>query len=637
MRNPLIPRCFASLAVLAVLQVNAHSTESPSFEIDVQPLLKKLCYDCHGNGSSEGGLDFDAHASVKELVANKKLWGKVWENVLTETMPPADMTQPSRGERNALSRWIASEVFDLNPAAPDPGRVTIRRLNREEYRYSVCDLLGVDFPVYDHFPVDDTGYGFDTVGDVLTIPPPLMEKYFVAAQRIADRLASPPPKIDLPIYEAIFFSGAPPSDRGAQLDYARQILARLAGRAFRRPADEAVVEKLLALVTRALDEDRVSFEQAISRALVGVLVSPRFLYRAEVQPEPNNPDRVYPLDEYALAARLSYFLWSSIPDPQLFDLASQGRLRAELPLQVERMLADPKSDRFVANFVGQWLHTREVEGVHKSGELQKPLSHLRPSMRRETEMMFAHVMRGDRDLIELVAADYTFLDQRLAEYYGVPGILGNKMRFVTLPADSPRGGVLTHGSILLVTSGPDRTSPVKRGRFILDNILGTPSPPAPPEVPALEESLVGATRTLSRREQLERHREDPECASCHDRMDPLGLGLENFDAIGRWRETRAGEPIDSRGKLVSGEEFSGIRQLRQILGNKRRLFYRCLTRKIMIYAIGRGIEYTDTPVIEDIVEATIDGNGRFSTMLLGIVQSAQFQSRRGNGPVAAQE
>lgn len=602
----------------------------PSFERHIQPLLENLCYDCHGDGANEGGMQLDAHDSLEQLVADQRLWGKVWDNVLTETMPPADAGQPSADERKLLSNWIAETVFRYNPAAPDPGRVTIRRLNREEYRYSVLDLLGIDFPVYEHFPADDTGYGFDTIGDVLTIPPPLLGKYFSAAEWIVERLLTEAAKKNSAVYRQVFFSGDPPTDFEGKLEYARQILERLALRAFRKPVNQTTVEKMLSIVRVALQKDQTTFSEAVGRAVVAVLVSPQFLYRAEFQQKENDSYTVYPLDDFALASRLSYFLWSSIPDQQLFDLAAKGRLRAELSAQVKRMLKDPKSDRFARNFVGQWLRTREVEGVHKKKEFRNIVNKLRPSMRRETEMFFAHIMRNDRDVIEIVTGNYTFLDQRLANYYGIAGVEGKKMRLVNLSPESPRGGVLTQGSILLVTSNPDRTSPVKRGRFILDNILGTPSPPAPPDVPDLQDASRGIDRPLSLREQLALHREDPLCASCHDRMDPLGLGLENFDAIGRWRDSERGLPIDAGGELVSGEEFSGIRELRKVLGNKRRLFYRCLTRKLMIYSLGRGIEYTDTPTIESIVDTMMDNEGRFSTMLLGIVQSPQFLLRRGN-------
>lgn len=624
-----VPFFLGALCSLVVHLPFVFAQDSSDFEQHIRPLLKNLCYDCHAEGTGEGGLEFDAYDSAEKLIADQKLWGKVWDNVLTETMPPAEMTQPTAAERKLLSRWIAQTVFQMDAAAPDPGRVTIRRLNREEYRWSVYDLLGVDFPVYDHFPTDDTGYGFDTIGDVLTVPPPLIEKYFSAAEQVLRPLMGPLPDHESALYQRVFFAGKPPAEADPQRDYAHEILKRFATRAFRRPVDDALLERLLRLVGLPLAEQPVSFEDSVSRVLIAILVSPRFLYRAEYQSDLEHPPHAHPLDDYALASRLSYFLWSSIPDQQLSELAAAGRLRNELGAQLERMLADPKSDRFAENFVGQWLRMRDVEGVHIAKPLSDIMGNLRPTMRRETELLFAHVMRKDRDVIELITADYTFLDARLAEYYGIPGVESKKMRLVKIPADYPRGGVLTHGSVLLVTSNPDRTSPVKRGQFILENILGTPAPPAPPDVPPLEEATRGVTWHLTMRERLALHREDPLCASCHDSMDPLGLGLENFDPIGLWRDTDDGMEIDPSGQLVSGEEFSGVMELREILSRKRRLFYRCLTRKMIIYALGRGIEYTDTLEIENIVDAMLEGEGRFSTMLLGIVESPQFLLRRG--------
>jgi len=611
----------------------AQLPERPEFVKHIQPMLQTLCFDCHGNGADEGGVQFDTAESAEALVGNRQLWGKVWDNVLTEMMPPAEMPQPTQTERRMLSRWIGQTVFGLDPAAPDPGRVTIRRLNRVEYRYSLLDLLGVDFPVEEHFPVDDTGYGFDTIGDVLTVPPTLMDKYFVAAARISEQLLkekTDPASDRSAAYRQVFGAEEPSAEPAEQLDRARQIVKRIATRAYRRPVDEMTVEKLLSLTQPALEAGEASYQELVCRALEAILVSPRFIYRAEFQPSPDDPRSIHPLDEWALASRLSFFLWSSLPDQELFDLASAGRLREELANQVERMLRDPKSSRFVDNFVGQWLQTRDVEGIHRQKELQKLIRHLRTDMRDETYAFFAHVMREDRDVLELIAADYSFLTEDLAKFYGVPDVTGSEPQLVEFPPGSPRGGILTHASVLLVTSNPDRTSPVKRGQFILANILGTPTPSAPPDVPALEQVTRGVSWHISMREQLALHREDPSCAVCHDRMDPLGLGLENFDAIGRWRDTDDGFPIDATGELASGEKFEGIRELRDILAKKPRLFYRCLTRKLMTYALGRGIEYTDTLTIEAIVDAMIAGEGRFSTLLMGILESPQFQRRRGN-------
>ena len=612
----------------------AQIPEQPDFATHIQPLLETLCFDCHGYGAEEGELQFDAAESEEALLADRQLWGKVWENVLAETMPPADMPQPTHAERATLSRWIGQTVFQIDPKRPDPGRVTIRRLNRVEYGYSVLDLLGVEFPVADHFPVDDTGYGFDTIGDVLTVPPTLMDKYFDAAARISENIlaeASGEPEEPSEAYEQIFGSEAPPSEPEEQLEVARQIVERIATRAYRQPADKATVEKLLGLTKPAFDMGTATYEEMVCRAIEAILVSPRFIYRAEFQPRPDDPQKAHRLDEFALASRLSYFLWSSLPDEKLLDLAKQGKLRETLDAQVQRMLEDEKSNRFVENFVGQWLQTRDVLALHRSEKLQQKIQQARYSMPYETEALFRHILRGNRPAIELINADYSFLNEELAKFYGITDVKGEELRLVQFAPDSVRGGILTHASVLLVTSNPDRTSPVKRGQFILDNILGMPVPPAPPEVPALEDSQEEGDESLSFRAQLARHRADPACATCHDRMDPLGLGLENFDAVGLWREEDGGVPIDASSQLASGERFAGIRELRAILSTKKRLFYRCLTRKLMTYALGRGIEYTDIPEVETIVDAMLADDGQFSILLMGIIESPQFQMRRGNG------
>ena len=621
------------LALVPVGYVVAQVPERPEFATHVQPVLETLCYECHGYGSSEGGMAFDGAESTDALIGNRKLWGQVWENLLTHNMPPGDMPQPTETERRTLSRWIGQTVFRLDANAPDPGRVTIRRLNREEYRYSVLDLLGIKFNVYEHFPADDTGYGFDTIADVLTVPPTLMDKYFDAAAQISEKLLE---KAETkPDDVRVVFGEAPRPDGADERDQrARAIVQRIASRAYRQPLNDEFVDQLLGLAKTMIDSEEPTLEQVVCRAVEAILVSPRFIYRAEFQPQPDDPQSVHPLDEFALASRLSYFLWSSLPDEQLFELAEQGKLREQLPEQMQRMVEDPKSDRFVENFVGQWLMTRSVKGIHKGRRYHNKIGRLRDDMEDETLQFFTHIMREDQPIVDLIAADYSFLNDDLAEFYEVPGVEGDELRLVRFEPDSPRGGVLTHASVLMVTANPNRTSPVKRGKFVLDNLLGLPAPPAPPDVPDLEESRERREQ-ITLREQLARHRADPNCSSCHDKMDPLGIGLENFDAIGRWREEERGLPIDASSQLASGESFTDIRELREILVGKRRLFYRCFTRKLMTYALGRGIEYTDTPQIEAIVDAmmaeeTEVDRTRFSKLLLGIVNSPQFQMRRGN-------
>jgi hypothetical protein len=799
----------------------------------VQPVLEEHCAKCHGNGIKKGGVSLDGLDEAPGRLHDPKLWLSVLKNLRAGIMPPRGEPQPSAEDRKALEDWIKFAAFGIDPAAPDPGRVTVRRLNRVEYRNTVRQLMGVDFDAEGEFPPDDTGYGFDNIGDVLTMSPMLLEKYVAAAKAIASQAVPTAPlavtehavpgrsfrkagekdsgaaakgPLSLPYYEpakveasfpaehpgryrlvvdftasekyvdgvfdynkcrvifkvdgeelyrrefsrqdgrnfrpefdrtwepgehvftleieplnpgprvrslairlnavlvrgpaepkywtrppayARFFPGEVPAPGLQRRAYTRELLGRFALRALRRPVDEGWLDRIVDLAERESRREGQTFEAGVAKAMVVVLASPRFLFRIEGI-EPGSSDRYPRIDEYALASRLSYFLWSSMPDEELFRLAAERRLRENLKPQFARMLADPRSGEFVRHFVGQWLQARDVDSVlinafaivsrdmpadpaaekrrarfrelnrkmpeslteKEKAELKEVRAaffggfrrfrqfeltgELRRAMRRETEMLFEHVVKGDRSLVELIDCDYTFLNEKLAKYYGIDGVQGDEMRLVKLPPDSPRGGVLTQGTVLTVTSNPDRTSPVKRGLFVLDNILGTPPPPPPPDIPTLEDSakkLAGKTPTL--RESLAVHRASASCAACHNRMDPLGLALENFNALGRWRDKERGQPIDAGGRLVTGEAFTGIRELKKVLvGEHRREFYRCLSEKMLTYAIGRGLDERDTLAVDRLVDRLEEEDGRPSALLLGIVDSAPFQ--RSRRPIAEQ-
>jgi hypothetical protein len=774
----------AGLVAALVFAPAALSADEPAgaaeYRQRVLPLLQKYCFDCHGDGMSKGEVALDQYASLAQHFENHQMWLGVWKNLQAQLMPPAKKPQPSAAEQRVIFDWIERAVFKVDPANPDPGRVTIRRLNREEYRNTVLDLLGVDFDVTEAFPPDDTGYGFDTIGDVLNLSPILLEKYLDAAQEIVSDLQSkasgripvvtlspdqfkvrgdtnknakwlPFTKtataeltrtiqhpgrykitVDMQVggsdeatvhsanlalrvngrelekrnlgwdyrknikleataelrkgtttfalaiaehqkplegenplglsvtgvrlqgpldgsvleypkeYYRIFPDGPPPAEVSARRDYARKILRQLADRAFRRPVDEPTLDRLVNLADKVSQQSGMSFEKGIGHALTAILTSPRFLFRAEIQPEPDNPGKVVPLDEFALASRLSYFLWSSLPDDELFNLARAGKLRANLRAQVDRMLKDKRSDRFIRNFVGQWLQTRDVTTINvnasrilgiRNEETSKYFGQrVRQAMRDETDLLFGHILRENRSALELLVSDYTFLNEPLANFYGIQGVRGNEMRRVTLKPGSKRGGVLTHASFLVVTSNPTRTSPVKRGLFVLENLLGTPAPPAPPNVPTLEEAKKAGSRSMTMREAMVLHREKPLCASCHARMDPIGLGLENFNALGQWRDQENGKPIDTAGQLITGEKFNNVAELSKILATSRRMdFYRCLTEKLLTYALGRGPEYFDSPTIDHLAGALDRDGGKIKTLLYGIVESAPFQKRRGDG------
>jgi hypothetical protein len=752
----------AGAAVLALLGLatpaGAAGDPPPSFERDIKPLLVTYCYDCHGDGSAKGDVDFDAHTTAQARTADGQLWYRVWENVRNGIMPPPRKPRPTAAEAARLEAWIRREVQHVDCSAPDPGRVTLRRLNRDEYNHSIGELFGIDFQPAEDFPADDSGYGFDDIGDVLSVSPVLTEKYFNAAEQIVARVvaqrgelprrtlrrgdlkvvAEPADKVsehegrftldqagtytvDLktsvnsfrpftgearvrveldgrpllratyrpgnrpyryayrralargehvvrffldqssaipdsgravtvaleelsvagpagtrlreypPAHRRLFVQGPAPRAPDARRAYARSILEGVASRAFRRPVDEVALARLLELAER-VEKQSGRFESGIASALQAILVSPRFLFRVEeALPGQSDGQQAVLIDEHALATRLSYLLHAAGPDQQLMALAARGALRENLDAQVSRLLADPRSERFVSRFVGQWLRTRDVESVPISSEKFRVLSPaIRKLMREETELLFAHVMRQDRDVMELLTADYTFLNAALADFYKLPGVTGSKMRVVPLPPDSGRGGLLTHGSFLTVTSNPTRTSPVKRGLYLLDNVLGAPPPPPPPNVPNLEDAASDGTHPKTMRAQLAAHRAKPACAGCHARMDPLGLALETFDAIGRRRDSEDGHPIDATGTLVTGEVLAGAQALRDVLATRRPQFYRTLTRKLLTFALGRGLEPADECTVDRLVAELVASGGRVSTLVAGIAHSRPFQMRRGS-------
>ena len=754
----------ALLSLLLPLSAESAAPRAPSFERDVQPLLVRYCYDCHGEGSSKGDVALDGHATAEARRGDGRLWTRVWENVRNDLMPPAGQPRPSAAERALLGAWIRGDVHQVDCRAPDPGRVTIRRLNRDEYNHTIADLFGIDHRPADDFPADDGGYGFDNIGDVLTVSPVLTEKYFNAAAEVVRRVVASRPAIprrqvrredlrvvaepaekvtvsegrftidhpgthavearlsvssfrpffgqarvrveldgrelaratyvagnkpyryarkmplgkgehvvrftlDLsdatpnagrainialeevavvgpagtrvrewpPAHRRLFFDGPAPRDPAARAQYARAILDGTAARAFRRPVEPATLDRLLALAGAA-EKQTGRFEDGIAHALQAILTSPRFLFRAEPPPagdQPGDAEAAAPIDEHALASRLSYLFHASAPDAELAALAARGTLRANLRAEVNRLLRDPRADRFVSRFVGQWLQTRDVETVTiaLSDKLRALTPALRKLMRSETEMLFAHVLREDRDALELLTADYTFLNGALARHYGLPDVDGPQMRRVALPAGGARGGILTHGSFLTVTSNPTRTSPVKRGLYVLDNLLGAPPPPPPPNVPNLEDSARDGARARTVREQLAVHRQNKACAGCHARMDPIGLALEGFDPIGRARDRDDGQqPIDTTGKLVTGESVAGVKQLRAVLATRREQFYRALTRKLMIFALGRGLEPADECAVDAAVSAMLAGGGRLGTLVVAIVESPPFQVQRRPAP-----
>lgn len=760
--------------------ISAAAADS-AYDKEIVPLLEMYCYSCHAEGDSKGEFTMDEFKDLSAHLKDKKHWLPVWHNLRSQVMPPSDEDQPTPAEKQKLLSWIEKEVFQLDPANPDPGRVTIRRLNRTEYQNAVYDLLGVEFDTHEAFPPDDTGYGFDNIGSVLSMSPLLMEKYIAAADEVV-ALALPAgaaaqvPRIDIdgknfkasgdpkitgswlpfahsqqvrleqeikwdgdyqidveysihgaseattdaalmeisvggqkigvatlgwdqrraikltskaalkkglqsfqveitpkgrplpaeeelflniqrvivqgPLggetqefakgYRMIFGDGPAPEGDHASEQYARKIMRSFVSRAFRRPLDEQTIDRLIAIYHEVSKEPGKTFQDGIKQAIATCLASPRFLFRAEIQPEPNNPAKVVPLDEYSLASRLSFFLWGSVPDDELLSLAFKTQLRSNLRPQVDRMLKDPRSQRMVKNFIGQWLRVRDVEtvaisaksilGTDTNREASKIFDpRLRSDMQRETEMLFDFILRENRPAQELISARYSFLNERLAKLYGIDGVTGENFQPIDLTDHPERGGLLTQGSFLMVTSNASRTSPVKRGLFVLDNLLGTPAPPAPPDVPKLEDVVDPTKTNPTMREMMEIHRKNPDCRSCHARMDPIGLGLENYNALGQFRTKEHGKPIDATGKLLTGEKFTDIATLKEILTVSRKQdFYRCLSEKFLTYAIGRGVDYYDSTTIEQLTQRLEKNDGKLRELIQGIVESAPFQKRRGD-------
>ena len=434
---------------------------------------------------------------------------------------------------------------------------------------------------------------------------------------------------DMPSRDRIFTCR--PADAAAEPGCAREIVSALARRAYRRPPSAGELAVLLDFHEQGR-RDGGSFDHGVELALRRLLVSPEFLYRIEADPVDAAPGVPYPVSDFELASRLSFFLWSSIPDDELLAAAEAGRLRSPgaLERQVRRMVADPRAETLATNFAAQWLQLRNLETTVRPGD---PFSvafdeSLRQAMLRETRLFVDSIVRGDRSVVELLTADYTFLNERLAEHYGVPGVAGSRFRRVHLPADSPRRGILGHGSVLTLTSHAIRTSPVLRGKWILDNLLGTPPPDPPPNIPALNDRRTQAKRPTVRA-RLEAHRDNPACSACHAMIDPTGFALENFDAIGRWRDVdESFNPIDPSGVLPDGRAFDGVAEMRDTLADDPRQFVTTVTEKLMTYALGRGLDHRDMPTLRRIVRAAADDGYRFQTVVLGIVTSDPFLMRR---------
>jgi mono/diheme cytochrome c family protein len=621
-------RCRGVLPVLALLALAAGpaaaADKAPSFAKQVAPLLTRYCTGCHGGAKPKGGVALDSFRDEVAATRDRSLWERVLHNVRAGDMPPPNKPRPSRAEVDALAAWLEVAFSRVDCGKIDPGRPTLRRLNRTEYNNTIRDLVGVDFHPADDFPADDVGHGFDNIGDVLSMPPILLEKYLAAAEKITDTaFHTPELRRRILICE--------PDQRLSQLEAARKILEQFASRAYRRPVTTAEVNRLVRFV-RVAGSQGEGFDRGIQLAVTAVLVSPHFLFRVELDPPPLRyapAVAAHPVTDHELASRLSYFLWSTMPDDELFEKARAGTLhRPEvLEAQVRRMLRDPRCEQLVENFGDQWLAVRNLKTVTPDpGRFPDFDDDLRAAMQRETELFLGAVVREDRSILDLLDADFTFVNGRLARHYGIAGVTGDEFQRVRL-SDGRRGGVLTQASVLTVTSNPTRTSPVKRGKWILENLLNAPPSPPPPNVPEFKDTPEVAL-SAPLRVRLEQHRANPSCASCHDRMDPLGFCLENYDAVGAWRTRDGSFPIDPSGTLPGGQAVVGPADLKKVLRNRSEEFGRCLTEKLLTYALGRGPEPADKCTIDRAVAALAKDDDRLSRLVLEIVKSEPFLKRR---------
>ena len=614
-------RSFPVIFLLSPLLASADD-----FSNKATPLLKKYCYECHDSRTQKGGIQVSHLKTTLDAYEYYRFLKNIAHEVEAGKMPPEDDVHPDEiptaeerrqlvGEIRAVQVKLKKGEFPRNP-----GRPMIRRLNRNEYNYTVRDLFGVNFFPGRDFPADGAGgEGFDNVGDALFIPPTLMEKYLSASVRIIDELYAKPETLNRVLV-------ARPSDKIPAKQAAEATLKYNASLAFRRSASDEDIAAMLALAVKNLADGR-DFDEALKAPLQSILLHPHFLFRVE-NDQPGKPE--WRVNDFELATRLSYFLWSSSPDRGLLKLAAEGKLSdpAVLASQTERLLNDPRAEALARHFAGQWLGFDEIREVADPDPARFPTftPTLRNAMYRESVEFFHYITKENRPVTDLIHANYTFANEELARHYGIPGVTGPLLRKIDL-ADGNRGGVIGQASILTTTSVPLRTSPVKRGKWILDNLLGDPPPPPPPDagvLPGDDKSQDG----LSFRRQLELHRKKPECAGCHAKIDPLGFGLENFDAIGRWRETDAnGKPVDSMAALPDNITFSSPAELKLVLLGADELFLRNISCKMLAYSLGRSLEYYDEPVISELVNKLRANDLRIRPLIHAITTSHPFQYR----------
>lgn len=612
------------LGALAPWSAQGVTTEAVGRVLDEElfPLLEQRCLDCHDDAMKKGDVSFEFLRQPGEARHDIRLWGKVREQIRAGTMPPKAKKplEPAQGE--TFLRWIQSNeqaVLEMQETRPGPARS--RRLNREEYNNTLRDLLGIATRPGDRFPADGAGgEGFANNADTLSVSPLLVEKYLEAAGAAVAEVWQRG-ELRARLLEPVKSDKLPP-DTGAELAL-RPFLAR----AYRRPPAEAEVQALLNVFRQAWHR-QPNWDEAMKVMFKTVLVSPPFLFLEETA----RADAVEPrrLGPYEMASRLSYFLWSSMPDEELLRLAAENKLQDDtvLEAQVRRMLAHEKALAFTKNFAGQWLRFDEVFNTVDPDRRKFPdfNADLRQAMYDEIFAFCDHLLRRNGRVLELLDSDYSFLNESLAKVYEVPDVKGKELRRVKF--NNPRrGGLTSMAAILASTSYPQRTSPVLRGKWILEQLLGTPPPPPPPNVGALPEDDRSLKETTLRK-RLEAHRNKPACAGCHVRLDPPGFALENFDPIGKWRDNENGKPLDATGTMPGGKAFTTPAEFRRLLMEDKNLFVRSLCTRLLGYATGRTVELHDQPTLLRLEKVLRDADHRSEPLLIAVVKSLPFRSRQ---------
>ena len=742
----------------------AENEKKAAFLEEVTPLLEEYCYDCHGDGAKKGEFEMDQLIGQGNFPENKKQWDRVWKNIYNRNMPPANAPQPQNDDISKILSWVEKASFQYYAEQIDPGHVVLRRLNRTEYQNTVKDLFQITIDAKSYFPADDTGYGFDTIGEVLTLSPLLMEKYldmaeivmektlgpiddqgekvrfqandieggnkqghfrvmpsrgsfiishqsefggtyqakvFASASRAGEEMAKMQVRVnekeiktfsidseypeksayvfqfsaksnssnqialsfindfydpqnknlklrDRNLYieeiEISFPKGVPAEFRESRFrlldewetkkignSHAINSLIKWLPRLYRMPLNEKEEARHIAFYEQMI-RNGLSPIEAFRQVIKTALISPRFIFREERQSHEKSLSDYKRIDEFALAHRMSYFLWSSIPDDSLWQLAERGKLRANLRKEFNRMLFCEKINEFVKNFCGQWLQLRDLNLVNPNPiQFPKFTPDVRASMIQETEEFFKFLLTENLPTDLLLGANFSMINQDLAKYYGIEGDFDQKFRKVVFTGNELKkhGGLLTHGSILTITSNPTRTSPVKRGKWVLDNLLAAPPRDPPPGAAELEVPNKERENKLTLREQMTQHSKNPACYSCHASMDNLGYAMENFNPVGEWRVEEDGEPVDVSGKLSSGEKFNGVKELQMFLrDNKKAALHRCITQKLLVYGLGRGLSYKDRLTIDEVLASFANDQINFADLLFKIIASKPFQFSR---------